>query len=670
MVASDSYPLNQGGPLVDPFPPHPPPPPPHHSSYGVYTYSAGPPPPPPSCYNHPPTRGIPFIDPAFQCPCPMQSCPKNVHTGPLTGASKGSSQNIQAQTQQGGQGNQQNNVICLDQQQLNSQEAIPAPLPPVALALPLEPSGANLGPPSPARGSAGMPPPASPALSSTARNPPSWSPPSGHPVPIKEEDITPKELPTPPPEQTIVDIPVTENFLQRRMRPMKRKASIEHEIVMDPMMPMAQVLEQPMMKKRRAASPVLIHELMPQIKRPLNTIKCKEEIPIVNDNMRVTDSIIEDVKPPILDPPLLDLKLVQECKSEKKTIPQEKPAVEKKTPILEKPNEIKTHLDSKPNVEPKVQHQEKLVEEKIPSQEKIQEKKQTEKPQLTKKPERKPSVEKKVLTDKKNNSIPNKVEKKCKKKVSPKISIAQKPDTGIKQLAKKETQPTKIKHCKSDKKKANKKTCLAVKKEVSTEYPLIRGQPTLKWSNGWSWEGEPFKAKVFLTSDEPVSRTCYPAMRHIEGDVICPRDCILLKSGPRKQQLPFVAKVTAMWENPDDGEMVVSLLWYYRPEHTEQGRLPNHPEDEIFASRHKDTNSVACIEDKCYVLTFNEYCRYKSNMKMLEAGVSHNLRNVVPDMVGDYPRMNRLPKGQVSKDILFFCRRVYDFRQKRLLKNP
>lgn len=56
--------------------------------------------------------------------------------------------------------------------------------------------------------------------------------------------------------------------------------------------------------------------------------------------------------------------------------------------------------------------------------------------------------------------------------------------------------------------------------------------------------------------------------------------------------------------------MMVSLLWYYRPEHTDHGRRPGDMEDEIFASKHKDINSVACIEDKCYVLTFNEYCRY------------------------------------------------------------
>lgn len=57
------------------------------------------------------------------------------------------------------------------------------------------------------------------------------------------------------------------------------------------------------------------------------------------------------------------------------------------------------------------------------------------------------------------------------------------------------------------------------------------------------------------------------------------------------------------------GEMMMSLLWYYRPEHTEQGRQINDCPDEVFASKHQDHNSVACIEDKCYVLTFNEYCR-------------------------------------------------------------
>lgn len=140
-----------------------------------------------------------------------------------------------------------------------------------------------------------------------------------------------------------------------------------------------------------------------------------------------------------------------------------------------------------------------------------------------------------------------------------------------------------------------------------------------------------------LQSDDPlVIRTCYPAMRHSEGDIIRTRDCVLLKAN-EDNDLPYVAKVAHLWENPEDGErrictlndycnafndisfnffvfflgeMMMSLLWYYRPEHTEQGRQPNDSPDEVYASRHRDHNSVACIEDKCYVLTFSEYCRW------------------------------------------------------------
>lgn len=59
----------------------------------------------------------------------------------------------------------------------------------------------------------------------------------------------------------------------------------------------------------------------------------------------------------------------------------------------------------------------------------------------------------------------------------------------------------------------------------------------------------------------PIIRKCYPSMRHDGGDVIRTRDCVLLKSGPRKNDLPFIAKIAALWENPGDGEMMFSLLW-------------------------------------------------------------------------------------------------------------
>lgn len=202
--------------------------------------------------------------------------------------------------------------------------------------------------------------------------------------------------------------------------------------------------------------------------------------------------------------------------------------------------------------------------------------------------------------------------------------------------------------------------------EVDETIQPTRPDVMPKWNNGWRWEGEPFQGAVFLNSDDPrVIRTCYPAMRHSEGDIIRPRDCVLLKAN-EDNELPYVAKVAYLWENPDDGEMMMSLLWYYRPEHTEHGRLRNDCPDEVYASRHRDNNSVACIEDKCYVLVFREYCRYRRRLRAAEEDMQNI--SIVPKRPNFFnPRV--VPEN-TNPELVMFCRRAYEFRTKRLLKMP
>lgn len=51
---------------------------------------------------------------------------------------------------------------------------------------------------------------------------------------------------------------------------------------------------------------------------------------------------------------------------------------------------------------------------------------------------------------------------------------------------------------------------------------------------------------------EPAIRKSYQAVeRH--GETIRVRDTVLLKSGPRKTSTPYVAKISALWENPESG---------------------------------------------------------------------------------------------------------------------
>lgn len=158
---------------------------------------------------------------------------------------------------------------------------------------------------------------------------------------------------------------------------------------------------------------------------------------------------------------------------------------------------------------------------------------------------------------------------------------------------------------------------------------------------------------------------------------------------------------------------MMSLLWYYRPElsstsssnggsggsgdavsvsstETEkQATSVAFNSCEVFASKHRDVNSVACIDDKCHVLTYNEFCRFKRERARVLAGLPPSAvtsqRLVAPwqsttslstgedgaesgqsnSVISGRP----LPPLTVSPELVFYCRRAYDFRQKRILKN-
>ncbi|XP_059505277.1 bromo adjacent homology domain-containing 1 protein isoform X5 [Stegostoma tigrinum] len=69
-------------------------------------------------------------------------------------------------------------------------------------------------------------------------------------------------------------------------------------------------------------------------------------------------------------------------------------------------------------------------------------------------------------------------------------------------------------------------------------------------TNGWLPVGEPYDKPVYVVGEvELLIRKCYPAVER-DGEVIKVRDTVLLKSGPRKKSIPYVAKVSALWEDP------------------------------------------------------------------------------------------------------------------------
>lgn len=113
---------------------------------------------------------------------------------------------------------------------------------------------------------------------------------------------------------------------------------------------------------------------------------------------------------------------------------------------------------------------------------------------------------------------------------------------------------------------------------------------------------------------------------------------------------------------------MMSLYWYYRPEHTDQ----NGCNGEVYASKHRDTNSVACIDDKCYVLTFFEYARFRRFRLRLQTAIYQRDRSnyLVPHGDEHDSDQRRFPPLNISNELVFYSYKVYDYRQKRILKNP
>ncbi|KAM4664762.1 bromo adjacent homology domain-containing 1 protein [Discoglossus pictus] len=219
----------------------------------------------------------------------------------------------------------------------------------------------------------------------------------------------------------------------------------------------------------------------------------------------------------------------------------------------------------------------------------------------------------------------------------------------------------------------NTSTCFHVtdsKASKGHSHPKQQRISSRRATNGWTPLGTPCEKAVYVVNEpEPALRRSYQAVER-NGEIIRVRDTVLLKSGPRKKSMPYVAKISALWEEPKTGELMMSLFWYYRPEHTQGGRNPSMHQNEIFASRHQDENSIACIEEKCYVLTFAEYCRFCALVKRRWEGCPNRKALIVPPSEEYCTPVHRRVPDTIDPELVFLCRHVYDFRHGRILKNP
>ena len=61
---------------------------------------------------------------------------------------------------------------------------------------------------------------------------------------------------------------------------------------------------------------------------------------------------------------------------------------------------------------------------------------------------------------------------------------------------------------------------------------------------------------LFQFDGHPVERKCFPAIRHEDGEIIHVKDSVLVCSGRKEKDIPYVAKVTNFWEDPMSSEFL------------------------------------------------------------------------------------------------------------------
>eukprot|EP00051_Salpingoeca_urceolata_P006270 m.83155 g.83155 ORF g.83155 m.83155 type:complete len:248 (+) comp14756_c0_seq2:187-930(+) len=83
-------------------------------------------------------------------------------------------------------------------------------------------------------------------------------------------------------------------------------------------------------------------------------------------------------------------------------------------------------------------------------------------------------------------------------------------------------------------------------------------------------------------------------------------DVVMVKGSEAQSAKDYIGKIKQI-RTDDQGDVIVGVCWYYRPEELPSGRLPHHGRDEVIESDHMDDINVYTVNCKCRVLDLEEY---------------------------------------------------------------
>jgi hypothetical protein len=197
------------------------------------------------------------------------------------------------------------------------------------------------------------------------------------------------------------------------------------------------------------------------------------------------------------------------------------------------------------------------------------------------------------------------------------------------------------------------------------------GKPN-DYASNWTPISEGEYRPVIVSTDAPkVNKLCYDALEHnTAGVLVRIGDRVRVRSDEDAEN---IAHVLNLYYDDVEATLMASAYWYYTSDQVGSKRAKySLGKKEVMASRHVDIFSVDAIEAKVYVLTYNEYCRYRKELRGSEWPLYYpcsSANMICPSKCATYPRDDKLPTAEDDPDFVYFCRTEYDAVSKKIA-NP
>lgn len=192
-----------------------------------------------------------------------------------------------------------------------------------------------------------------------------------------------------------------------------------------------------------------------------------------------------------------------------------------------------------------------------------------------------------------------------------------------------------------------------------------KARDQIEKDHGWMVLGESSRRPILKPGESSYAdRLCYEAIQSSRtGQKISRRDSVVIFAGD--QSPPFYAIINDFYKD-QYGSLMAWIYWYYRREDVD---APNSlyvaGEDELIASRHHDSISVATILTTFKLLTYNQYCRFKARESLKNSTYfpteSQCLKIIDSASESD---------SEIQPPQVFFCRRFYDNSQRSICVRP